>query len=563
MPGLLITHELPNASANLRPRLEAATSRLEDIASSTSDLPQGVPGLQQPGAAQSSAVSPATGPTGTATPAPAPPAPRAIPQEPLPEVVEDFDAFINSSVDKYVQSSNKLGGLIAEQAAKVLEGFKQQRRFLLISTKAKKPDLAGSEMAVYQDLLKPINEALMAVGGIKESNRGSPVFSQLSAVAEGIMVLAWVTVDMRPYKHVEESLGSAQFFGNRVLKEYKDKDQDQVVWIQSFYQVFRDLAEFVKTNFQNGITWNPQGKPAAEVAKAIPISGAAPAAAAAPSPPPPPPTGGLPPPPPPPGPPPILKIKEERAAEPQTGSGLGAVFSELNKGPDVTKGLRKVDRSEMTHKNPALRTSSHISSESSRAKSPAPGKKPKPESMRVKKPPRKELDGNKWIIVSQNRCGQSLSVSLMISKENYERHPEPIEIEASMSHSVLISKCSHTTIIVKGKANAVTIENTQRLSLVIDSLVSTVDVVKSSNFALQVMGSLPTILLDQLDGAQVYLSKESTGTRIFSSKSVGINLNIVEGDEDDYKEVALPSQICSFYDEKRGELVNEIVDIAG
>lgn len=132
-----------------------------------------------------------------------------------------------------------------------------------------------------------------------------------------------------------------------------------------------------------------------------------------------------------------------------------------------------------------------------------------------------------------------------------------------MSHSILISKCSHTTIIVKGKANAITIENTQRLSLVVDSLVSTVDAVKSSNFALQVMGSLPTILLDQLDGAQIYLSKESTSTRVFSSKSAGINLNIVEGDEDDYKEVPIPYQICSYFDEKKGDLVNEIVDLAG
>jgi adenylyl cyclase-associated protein len=78
-------------------------------------------------------------------------------------------------------------------------------------------------MSVYQDLLKPINEALMAVSNLKEGNRGSPVFSQLSAVSEGIMVLAWVTVDTRPFKHVEESLGAAQFFGNRVLKENKDK----------------------------------------------------------------------------------------------------------------------------------------------------------------------------------------------------------------------------------------------------------------------------------------------------------------------------------------------------
>lgn len=113
--------------------------------------------------------------------------------------------------------------LTAFQAAKVVEGFQQQRRFLLITTKAKKPDFTGSEMAVYQDLLKPINECLIAVNDIKDSNRGSDVFSQLSAVSDGIMVLAWVTVDNRPYKHVEESLGSVQFFGNRVLKENKEK----------------------------------------------------------------------------------------------------------------------------------------------------------------------------------------------------------------------------------------------------------------------------------------------------------------------------------------------------
>lgn len=132
-----------------------------------------------------------------------------------------------------------------------------------------------------------------------------------------------------------------------------------------------------------------------------------------------------------------------------------------------------------------------------------------------------------------------------------------------MSHSLLISRCSQTTIVVKGKANAITVENTQRLSIVIDSLVSTVDVVKSSNFALQVMGTLPTILLDQLDGAQVYLGKDSTATRIFSSKSAGINVNVITSDDDDYKEIPLPGQICSYYDEDKGDMVNEIVDHAG
>jgi adenylyl cyclase-associated protein len=98
---------------------------------------------------------------------------------------------------------------------------------------------------------------------------------------------------------------------------------------------------------------------------------------------------------------------------------MDAVFAQLNQGEAVTAGLRKVDKSEMTHKNPALRagatvpyrTGSQRSASSSTAVSPSspaargkspmpPGKKPKPESMRTKKPPRKELDGNKWIIVS-------------------------------------------------------------------------------------------------------------------------------------------------------------------
>lgn len=83
--------------------------------------------------------------------------------------------------------------------------------------------MTGASLASFQNLLNPINEALMAVSEIKEANRPDPLYSHLSAVADGIMVLAWVTVDNKPYKHVEESFNSAQFFGNRVMKEYKDK----------------------------------------------------------------------------------------------------------------------------------------------------------------------------------------------------------------------------------------------------------------------------------------------------------------------------------------------------
>ncbi|KUI68685.1 Adenylyl cyclase-associated protein [Cytospora mali] len=517
-------------------RLEAATSRLEDIASSTIEIPQAVPALQE------TLASPVDSKAASPTPsAPAPPAAPVIADEPLPESIEDFDAFLKTSVEKYFKLSNALGGLIAEQAAKVVQGFSEERRFLLITTKAKKPDLSiNQDMEAYQEMLQPINQSLMSAVEVKEANRGSAVSNQLSAVADGIMMLAWVTDDAKPHKHVENALGSAQYYGNRVIKDNKDKDPQQVEWIHSFQQIFKDLTEYVKQYYPSGIPWNANGQPIQEVAKSlsgVPVPAAAPA-------PPPPAAGGPPPPPPPPGPPPVLQFNEQEAPKAAAG-GFDAVFSELNKGESVTAGLRKVDKSQMTHKNPSLRAGSTVTDGSPRGKSPAPGKKPKPESMRVKKPPVKILEGNKWTI------------------ENYEKEANPIEIEAQLSHSVLISKCNNSTIIIKGKANAVTIENTNRLNLVVDTLISSVDVVKSQNFALQVLGTLPTVMMDQIDGAQVYFSKESTATKIIHSKSANINLNVISGPDDDYIEVPLPSQMSSYYDPEKKALVDEIVSHAG
>ncbi|KAH6856463.1 adenylate cyclase associated N terminal-domain-containing protein [Chaetomium sp. MPI-CAGE-AT-0009] len=527
-------------------RLEAATSRLEDMAQSSFEAPQGAPTVQQQGAAPTLSAPVLPGSPQTAI-GPSPPAPT--PPEPVPEAIEEFDNLINQSLANWVKLSNDIGGLVAEQAAKVVELFKEERKFLLIATKAKKPDLAGADMSIFQDLMKPIGTLMTAITDIKDANRGDKFYNNLSTVSESILAMAWVSIDTKPFKHVEESLGSAQFWGNKILTANKNKDEQQVEWVKAYYQVLRDLTEYVKTYYNQGIPWNPKGVTPAEAVKLV-NAASAPAPSAPPAPPAPPAApaaGGAPPPPPPPppGPAPVLKIKEEKP-EPTAPGGLGAVFSELNKGEAVTKGLRKVDKSQMTHKNPSLRAGSTVPDGSAvRGKSPAPpGTKPKPESMRVKKPPKKELEGNKWTI------------------ENFDKWPSPIEIEVSLSHSVLISKCNNTTIILKGKANAVTIENSNRLSLVVETLVSSVDVVKSNNFALQVLETIPTVLMDQVDGAQVYLSKASSATRLYSSKSASINLNVLAGgggEDEDYKEIPLPGQICSWWDAEKGEAVNEIV----
>ncbi|EPS25429.1 hypothetical protein PDE_00362 [Penicillium oxalicum 114-2] len=514
-------------------RLEAATSRLEDMAMSLDES------NASKGTAPPSATAPAT--PDLPKPAPPPPAPPAAPAAPqVPAQIQDFDTLIKGDVQNFVNLGEKIGGLVAEQSKAVLQAFQAERTFLYVSTKAKKPDVPPPE------LMTDLHKASDSINNIKESNRASPLFNHLSAVAEGIVALGWF-FESKPADFVSEMIGGIEYYGNKVLKEYKEKDRTHVEYIQAYYQNFKALSAYLKKHYPKGLTWNTEsGLSALDALKEI-KGGSASAGGGAPPPPPPPPPpvpsvnlpGGVPPPPPP-GIPPA-------PAPSAPAPDMTAVFDQLNQGEQITSGLRKVDKSQMTHKNPGLRAGSTVSESSGsiRAKSPAPSKRPKPESMRSRKPPRKDLEGTKWLI------------------ENFEGSEEIIEVSAQQNQSILITRCNKSIVKISGKANAIAIDNCTGLSIIVDSLVSSLDVIKSPKFALQIDGTVPTVLLDQVDGATVYLGQQSLATEIFTSKCSAVNIMLPpkEGTDDDTKECPIPEQIKSYI--KNGVLVNEIVEHAG
>lgn len=538
-------------SALLR-RLEAATSRLEDIAAS-SQAYAGLPRADGTGWDNSNAAA------GTTAVPSAPELPSATPSvsqqtikavEPLPAPISDMDAIIGSEVTAFLQAAKGLDPLVEEQAAAVAKGFADQRKFLLVTTKAKRPD---PQSQTFMELLKDLQQDLGTAGDIKDSNRGSPVKEHLAMIAEGISTLQWLVMDGKPADVVGEMIGGAQMYGNRILKTHKEGDQAHVTFVRSYYTLLTALKEYIKKHYPTGVTWNSTGIDPAQAmreADEVPTTnGTAPPAPSAggPAPPPPPPLpkfDNVPPPPPPPGGAPVPA---------KSGSDMGAVFDQLNRGESVTSGLKKVDKSQMTHKNPTLRASSAVPGDISRSKSPGPSIKPKPGSLRqnstssskpAPKQGKKELDGNKWLI------------------ENFDSPPAPIEVEVSMTQSILITKCKNTTIILKGKANAVSIDNCPRLQILADTLVSSVDVIKSPNFAIQITNTVPTIQLDQVDGASIYLGAESLATEVYTSKCSSINVILPPtADEDDSKEAPLPEQMRSFV--RNGKLVSEIVEHAG
>lgn len=511
-------------------RLEAATSRLEDMAMTLDD--PNSPKHTSP----SAAPAPAPAPPEPPKPAPAPVAPAAAP---IPPQIEDFDELIKNDVRNFVELGEKVGGLVDEQAKAFLQAFEAERTYLYVSTKAKKPEPQPPE------LMTELHKASDNINNIRESNRASPLFNHLSAVSEGIVALGWFFAS-KPADFVSEIQAGVEYYGNKVLTDYKEKDRTHVQYIQSYYQIFRSLAAYLRKHYPRGLTWNDKDGIDAKEAftQVTSVSGSS---QGAPPPPPPPvpvlnvPGGGVPPPPPPP--PGMAPVAAAPAPD------MSAVFDQLNQGDAITSNLRKVDKSEMTHKNPSLRASSTVpdsqGGSANRAKSPAPSKKPKPESMRTRKPPRKDLEGSKWFI------------------ENYDNPGEIVEINAQQNHSILISRCNKTIVKVNNKANAIAIDNCHGLSIIVDSLVSSLDVIKSPKFALQIDGVVPTLLLDQVDGATVYLSLQSLNTEVFSSKCSGINLMLPpkEGTDDDTKECPVPEQIKSYV--KDGAVVSEIVEHAG
>ena len=108
-------------------RLEAATSRLEDMVptmSAPSGSTNGIASLPESGLTAPGAVV-QNGPSSSQT---------QLAVAPLPPAIDDFDALINGDVKTFVNMSEEVGGLVAEQ---VRVDFKAQKANTYIQDSAK------------------------------------------------------------------------------------------------------------------------------------------------------------------------------------------------------------------------------------------------------------------------------------------------------------------------------------------------------------------------------------------------------------------------------------------
>ena len=96
--------------------------------------------------------------------------------------------------------------------------FKYERSFLVEASRSSQP--AQDElMKFYKEFSKLIED----VQSFREKNRQSQLFNHLSAISESIGAFGWISVQPAPSPYVKEMSDAAQFYTNRVLKDYKEK----------------------------------------------------------------------------------------------------------------------------------------------------------------------------------------------------------------------------------------------------------------------------------------------------------------------------------------------------
>jgi adenylyl cyclase-associated protein len=106
------------------------------------------------------------------------------------------------------------------QSAAFCDAFRAQRNVLHISTLAKEPKQSEP---VYMEILGDLQRGIEAVNNVRDNHRKVPEENHLAMLADGVGMLAWVTIKPNPSDYIGEIVGGAQFYGNKILKEHKEK----------------------------------------------------------------------------------------------------------------------------------------------------------------------------------------------------------------------------------------------------------------------------------------------------------------------------------------------------
>ncbi|XP_074587371.1 cyclase-associated protein 1-like [Curcuma longa] len=450
----------------------------------------------------------------------APPAPKASSRgishdAALDPSIAALDDLVSGFLGRVLEAAGKIGGEVLYATKVVEEAFSVLKLLIIDSQNCQNPGVAG-----MANFLKPLNNVIAKANHLTEGKR-SEYFNHLKAVADGLTALAWIgytgkDCGMRmPIAHVEESWQMAEFYSNKILVEYKNKEPEHINWAKSLKELYLPgLHDYVKNFYPLGPAWGTAVStlPSSSSSLKAPTPNTPSA--------PPPPTGSL---------------ISSGTVQSRPREGMSAVFAEISSGKSVTSGLRKVT-DDMKSKNRVDRTGVVVSAEKGSHASSITN---------AKVPPKLELQmGRKWAV------------------ENHIGNKNLIIEDCDTKQSVYIYGCKDSVLQVKGKVNNITVDKCTKMGVLFTEVVAAFEIVNCDGVEVQCQCSAPTISIDNTSGCQLYLSSDSLGASITTAKSSDINVLVPgAGPDNDWVEHPLPQQFIHTY--KDGQFTTSPVSHSG
>ncbi|GJM96435.1 hypothetical protein PR202_ga13271 [Eleusine coracana subsp. coracana] len=147
-----------------------------------------------------------------------------------------YDEFVAEAVGRLTAAAEKIGGKVLDVTKVLAEAFTVAMDLLVQAKQLQKP----ASMADAQDFFKPLNDVITKANAMTEGRRPD-YFNHLKT-------------------HVEESWQMAEFYNNKVLVEYRNKDPDHVEWAKALKDLYMPgLRDYVKKHYPLGPVWGPAG----------------------------------------------------------------------------------------------------------------------------------------------------------------------------------------------------------------------------------------------------------------------------------------------------------------
>jgi adenylyl cyclase-associated protein len=175
--------------------------------------------------------------------------------------VKAYDAYVKACLVPFCQTCDDLDKL-GDMGTHLKNAWEGIRTVVVLASRSKAP---AEELAVaLGPYLTPVQDAVKAIRDLKVHRDYD---RHQKSVIEMLACLSWVlhsAPKQLPAPLVKEALGSAEFWSNRIRKDYKGKDDTQIAFCDGLKRVIIGLVEYIEENHKAGLAFNPRGISLAE-----------------------------------------------------------------------------------------------------------------------------------------------------------------------------------------------------------------------------------------------------------------------------------------------------------